>query len=207
MKPIRILLADDHAMVRAGLAAVLGTDARFFVTGQAADGAEAVTLHAELCPDITLMDIRMPMLDGLAALRRIRTAQPCARVLMLTTAETPAEIRAALDAGARGYLLKTAGPQELFTAIVTIAGGGMFVPDTLRRLAAESAAAPPLSARQREVLDLLVKGLSNKEIASVLGFTEDGAKSHLKSIFAKLGVQSRAEAVAVAIQNGIVPGA
>lgn len=202
--PIRLLVADDHHVVRAGLAAVLHFEKRVLVVAEAADGEEAVVLHAEHRPDVTLLDVRMPRLDGPAAAARIRAADPAARLLMLSTSEADEDIRRAFEAGASGYILKSASPSELVEAILAVHRGERWVPAIVARLAAEGRAQPTLSARQTEVLELLAKGLSNKEIATVLGFTADGAKAHLKSIYAKLGVNDRTEAVVVAIQRGLI---
>ena len=202
--PIRLLLADDHYVVRAGLAAVLQFELRVAVVAEAEDGAQAVANFREHRPDVTLMDVRMPVVDGLEALRRIRSEFPEARVLMLTTSETEADIQAALAAGASGYLLKNASPSELVDAVLAVHRGERWLPASLAKRVEQDAKESPLSPRQLEVLELLAKGLSNKEIASVLEFTTDGVKHHLKSIYATLGVQDRTEAVVNAIQRGLV---
>jgi DNA-binding NarL/FixJ family response regulator len=201
--PIRLLLVDDHPVVLAGLAAVLEFEPRLRVVAQGTDGGQAVALFREHRPDVALLDVRMPGLDGPGAAGRIRAEFPDARLLMLSTSEADADVRRALDAGARGYLLKTACPEELVDAVLTVHAGGRWVPAALVRPAGAPAAAA-LSPRQAEVLELLAKGLSNKEIAAVLGFSEDGAKAHLKAIYAKLGVRDRTEAVVAAIQRGLV---
>jgi DNA-binding NarL/FixJ family response regulator len=146
----------------------------------------------------------MPRLDGPAAAARIRAADPGERLLMLSTSEADEDIRRAFEAGASGYILKSASPGDLVEAILAVHRGERWVPAMVARLAAEGSSQPMLSARQTEVLELLAKGLSNKEIATVLGFTADGAKAHLKSIYAKLGVNDRTEAVVVAIQRGLI---
>ena len=202
--PIRLLLADDHLVVRMGLAAVLKFDPRFRVVAEAADGHAAVAAHREHRPDITLLDVRMPKLDGIEAARRIRSESPAARLLMLTTYDAEEDIRRALEAGASGYLLKDSSQDDLITALLAVHGGASWLPAGLARRLREHTQEAPLSPRQIEVLELLAKGLSNKEIAGVLGFTTDGTKAHLRTIFAKLGVADRTEAVVNAIQRGLV---
>ena len=171
---------------------------------QAEDGAQALAQFREHRPDVTLMDVRMPVLDGIEATRQLRAEFPSARILMLTTYDTEEDVRRALDAGASGYLLKNAKQAELVEAVFAVHRGERWLPKILAKRAEKAANESPLFPRQLEVLELLAKGLSNKEIASVLGFTADGAKSHLKSIYAKLGVQDRTEAVVTAIQRGLV---
>ena len=202
--PIRLLLADDHLVVRMGLAAVLKFDPRFTIVAEAADGHAAVAAHREHRPDITLLDVRMPKLDGIEAARRIRAESPAARLLMLTTYEAEEDIRRALDAGASGYLLKDSSQDDLITALLAVHRGEPWLPANIARRLREHTQEAPLSPRQLEVLELLAKGLSNKEIAGVLGFTTDGTKAHLRTIFAKLGVADRTEAVVNAIQRGLV---
>ena len=174
--PIRLLLADDHYVVRAGLAAVLQFEPRVTVVAEAEDGAQAVTQFREHRSDVTLMDVRMPVVDGLEALRRIRSEFTDARILMFTTSETEADIQAALAAGATGYLLKNAGQSELVNVVLAVHRGERWLPESLAKRVEQDAKESPLSPRQLEVLDLLAKGLSNKEIAGVLGFTTDGVK-------------------------------
>ena len=202
--PLRLLLADDHPVVRAGLAAVLKFDPRFTVVAEAADGHAAIAAHREHQPDITLMDVRMPNLDGIEAARRIRAESPAARILMLSTYHAEEDIRRALDAGASGYLLKDSSPDDLITALLAVHRGEQWLPANIARRLREHTRETPLSPRQIEVLELLAKGLSNKEIANVLGFTTDGTKAHLRAIFAKLGVADRTEAVVNAIQRGLI---
>jgi len=202
--PIRLLLADDHLVVRMGLAAVLKFDPRFTIVAEAADGNAAVAAHREHQPDITLMDVRMPKLDGIEAARRIRAESPAARLLMLTTYDAEEDIRRALDAGASGYLLKDSSQDDLTTALLAVYRGEQWLPANIARRLREHTQEAPLSPRQIEVLELLAKGLSNKEIAGVLGFTTDGTKAHLRTIFAKLGVADRTEAVVHAIQRGLI---
>lgn len=202
--PLRLLLVDDHNIVLIGLASVLEFDHRIKIVAMAESGVEALTAYREHQPDLVLMDIRMTGMDGIETLRRIRNEHPTSRVIMLTTSETPTDLRDALAAGAVGYLLKTISRIALLDAIFTVHAGGQAIPTALLRQIKEANAAPLLTPRQLEVLDLLSKGLSNKEIAAVLGFSEAGTKKHLISIFEKLGAADRTEAVIIAIQNGLV---
>lgn len=202
--PISILVADDHLVVRMGLLAVLQFDKRVKVVATAGDGRQAVERFQQHRPDVVLMDIRMPGLDGIEATRQIRAETPTAHVLMLTTYDTDEEVRRAFEAGASGYLLKTTEQAELVEAIQAVYRGEQWVPAPLTKRINESTVNSTLSHRQMEVLELLAKGLSNKEIACVLGFTADGTKAHLKAVFTKLGVSDRLEAVVTAIQRGLI---
>lgn len=202
--PLRLLLVDDHNIVLTGLATVLEFDHRIKVVAMAENGIEALVAYRKYQPDLVLMDIRMSGMDGIETLRQLRNEHARSRVIMLTTSETPTDLRDAMAAGAVGYLLKTTNRTDLLDAIFTVHAGGMAIPTTLLRQIQEANSAPLLTQRQLEVLDLLSKGLSNKEIAAVLGFTEAGTKKHLISIFEKLGATDRTEAVIIAIQNGLV---
>lgn len=206
---IRVLVVDDHPVVRHGLIAILRYEPDIEVVGDAADGAEAVQLILERKPDVVLLDLRLPKLSGIDVMRQVRGAAPEVRFLVLTTYDTDEYIGPALAAGARGYLLKDATPDELSRGIHAIMeGGASLEPAVAARLIermGESERGEDLSARELEVLTLLVAGATNKAIAAQLNLSENTVKSHLSHIFGKLGVQSRAEAVAVALQRGLVP--
>jgi DNA-binding NarL/FixJ family response regulator len=220
--PIRLLLADDHPIVREGLRAVLETQPDLVVAGEAGDGAQVVTLAAALRPDVILLDLEMPGLDGEAALRALRAADPAARVLVFTAFDTDERILGAVRAGARGYLLKGAPRHELFAAIrVVAAGGSLLQPVVAARLmhhVAEQHAPPDdrrppsaihpspsvLTQRQRDVLRLLALGRQNKEIATDLAISERTVKFHISAILAKLEAGNRTEALARAAQLGLV---
>ena len=202
--PVRVLIADDHYVVRMGLSAVMEYDPVLSVVAMAEDGRAGVELFRKHKPDVTLMDVRMPVLDGVEATRRILLLDPTARVLMLSTLGGDRDVRDALAAGARGYVLKTAGLDDLRAAVRAAMRDETWLSAELRKATPAADPTPALSPRQREVLDLLGKGLSNKEIARALGFTADGTKAHLKQIYAKLGVQDRTEAVVAAIRLGLV---
>jgi DNA-binding NarL/FixJ family response regulator len=202
---LRVLIAEDQAIVRDGLAALVGYQGDMEVAGCAGDGAEAVRLYQELRPDVTLMDLRMPRLGGVEAIEAIRSIDPEARVLVLTTYDGDEEIYCALQAGACAYLLKDAETQELLSAIRTVAEGGRHIPSTIaQRLADRAMSGPSLTEREVEVLRFVAAGLTNKEIASQLFIAEGTVKTHLNSIHEKLGVRDRTEAVMVAVRRGIL---
>ena len=208
---IRVLIADDHLVVREGLRAILEAAPDLVLVGEAADGAEAVQLAAELSPHVVLMDLRMPNVDGIEAIRQIKARCPEVEIVILTTYDDDEHIVRGLRAGARGYLLKDTGRQVLFEAIRAAARGESLLPSAVvDKVVARLAEPRPveaerLSGREWEVLGLLAEGAANKEIAARLHITERTVKAHVTSIFNKLGVSSRAEAVAVALRSGLLP--
>lgn len=201
--PIRILLADDHHMVRMGLRTILHLEPDLRVVAEAATAAETIATHATARPDVTLLDLRMPG-GGIEALRLIRQQSPRARVLVITTSELEEDIHRALTAAASGYILKSVLPAELATAIRSVHAGGTWIPDVIARKLADRAASPELSPRESEVLRLLVKGLTNPEIAAALGISLGTAKAHVGHILEKLGVAARSEAAAEAYRRGLL---
>jgi DNA-binding NarL/FixJ family response regulator len=205
---IRILIADDHPVVRDGLSAMLATQEDFEVVGEAADGAEAVALTGRMEPDVVLMDLQMPELDGVQATAQIREGHPALGVLVLTTYDTDADILRALDVGATGYLLKDAPREDLFRAIrATFRGEAVLSPAVARRVVERmrGPAEEMLTAREVEILDLVAQGRTNKKIARDLFLSEATVKTHLLHIFGKLGVDDRTAAVTVAMERGILP--
>lgn len=197
---IRVMLADDHLVVRMGLASVLKFEKGVEVVAQVEDGKQAVETWRKVRPDVTVMDIRMPVLDGIAATAAIRAEDPDARILILTTYEEPQAIRRALKAGAQGCLLKNASQTLLAKAIRDVHAGRPFVMPEIEARLKEQEQQPSLTERQLEILRLLARGLTNKDIARQFGITTDGVKAHLTTLFAKLGVADRTEAVAVALR-------
>jgi DNA-binding NarL/FixJ family response regulator len=205
---ISVLVVDDHPVVRHGIVAILRYDPEITVLGEAADGAEATQQILALKPDVVLLDLRLPKLSGVEVMQRVRAQGVVTRFLVLTTYDTDEYIAQALAAGAQGYLLKDSTPDELGRAIrALMQGGAALEPSVAARLIGRMGDEPrneELSAREREVLILLVAGASNKAIAARLTLSENTVKTHLSRIFAKLDVQSRAEAVAAALTRGLV---
>jgi two-component system NarL family response regulator len=204
MSKIRILIADDHVTVREGLAAMIGRQPDMTVIGQAANGRDAVELWQALRPDVALLDLRMPILDGVGAINEVRRLDTSARVIVLTTFDADNDVSRAVKAGARGYLLKDAPREELLECIRKVHAGDTCIPAPLVAKLMAGISSESLTGRELEVLKLLARGKSNKEISLSLYVSETTVKSHLRSIFTKLNVLSRTEAIAVASSRGLV---
>ena len=209
---IRILIVDDHEVVREGLRSILETDPDFKLVGEAADGGEAVRLAAELTPDVVLMDLSMPGIGGIEAIEQIKALALPLEIVILTTYDDDELIVRGLRAGARGYLLKDAGRRALFDSIRAAQRGELLLPSSVAKrvmnhLEEPKTPHPPgLSAREFEVLVLMADGAANKQIAARLEIAERTVKAHVTGIFMKLTVNSRTEAVAVALRSGLLPG-
>ncbi|AHG93233.1 response regulator receiver (plasmid) [Gemmatirosa kalamazoonensis] len=202
--PVTVLTADDHPLIRSGLAAVIGAQPDMLVVGEATNGEEAIERYRELRPDVALMDLRMPVMDGVAAIRAIVAEFPRARIVALTTYDGDEDIHRALEAGAKGYLLKDMLRAEVLHAIRAVHRGQRVIPAPVAARLAEYTPRVELTPRETEVLRLVAKGFSNRQIGELLGRTEGTIKIHLKNILEKLGADDRTEAVTVALQRGII---
>jgi DNA-binding NarL/FixJ family response regulator len=202
--PITILTADDHPLIRDGLAAVLRAESGLQVVAEAANGEEAIEAYARLHPDIVLMDLRMPVMDGLTATRAILADDPNARIIVLTTYDGDEDIHRALAAGARGYLLKDMMRTDLIGVIRAVHRGQRGIPAPVAARLAEHTPRIGLTARELEVLRLVAEGLSNAQVADRIGRTEGTVKVHLKNILQKLDVKDRTEAVTTALRRGFI---
>jgi DNA-binding NarL/FixJ family response regulator len=202
--PVRVLLADDHAVVLEGLVALIGRQPDMMIVGEASNGLEAVELWRRVRPDVTLVDLRMPGLDGIGVITAIRRLDATARIVVLTTYDTVEDIYQAMRAGARGYLLKDAGRDELLGAIRRVHAGGTEVPSALATKLALRVMDDSLTDRECAVLGLVADGKSNREIGLEIHIEESTVKSHLKNIFGKLHVVTRTEAVSVAMRRGLL---
>ena len=206
-EPIKLLIADDHPVVRDGLSGMFAADPGFTVLGEATDGAEAVRMAAALAPDVILMDLRMPGMDGLTAITELARRGIDARVLVLTTYDTDSYVLPAIEAGATGYLLKDAPRAELLRAVrAAAAGQSVLSPSVASRLMTRvrTPGAEPLSKRELEVLELVAAGTTNREAAAKLFISEATVKTHLLNIYGKLGVSDRAAAVGEAFKRGLL---
>jgi two-component system NarL family response regulator len=201
---IRVLIADDHVTVLEGLAAIIGRQPDMRVVAEAADGREAVELWQKYRPDVALLDLRMPILNGVRAIEEIRHHDASARIIVLTTFDTDNEVHGAIKAGAKGYLLKDARREDLLDCIRKVNAGETSIPQALAARLADSLRSEPLTGRELDVLTLLARGKSNKEIGVNLYISETTVKSHLRSIFTKLNVLSRTEAITAASRRGLV---
>jgi two-component system, NarL family, response regulator len=201
---IKVLIADDHLIFRMGLRSLLNGESDIDLVGEATTGSQTIEKFSELHPDVVVLDLRMPDGGGMGALAAIRHADREARVLMLSSYGNEEEVYQALHAGAAGYLLKDAGRDDLLAAIHQVHAGKRWIQSSIQALVSQRADRPELTPRELEVLKLLVAGLTNREIASILGNSEHTVRNHTISIFAKLYVSDRAEAVGAALQRGIV---
>jgi DNA-binding NarL/FixJ family response regulator len=201
---IRVLIVDDHTTVLAGLTAIIGMQPDMVVVAEAANGIEALGLWQTHRPDITLLDLRMPKMDGVSVLNEIRQRDQSARVIVLTTYDSDLDILRAVKAGAKGYLLKDARREDLLDCIRKVNSGETRIPQALMQKLVTGISSEPMTDREAEVLQLLAAGKSNKEIGANLFISEFTVKGHLRSIFSKLDVVSRTEAIATAMRRGLV---
>ena len=204
MKKIRIIIADDHAVMRMGLIALFDTVGEFEVVAEAADGEEAVELATRYRPDIIIMDLVMPILDGVSATEKITKSCPDVRVLLLTTYGSSDGIAHALDAGASGAVLKSASNDELIAAIKAVAAGQKSISGDVQRLLQDDPPIKPLTPRQAEILSYVTRGLTNQDIAKALGIRVDSVAQNLSAIFAKLNAANRAEAITIALRKHLL---
>jgi two-component system, NarL family, response regulator len=201
---VRVLVVDDHPVVRDGLASMLETQDDIEVVGQAANGASAVAAYTALRPDVLVLDLRMPKMDGFEAATRVIAADPAAQILIMTTYDGDEDIFRCLRLGAKGYLVKDVPFEEILTAIRVVGGGGQYTSHQVAAKALRRSAQTGLTQRELDVLALLVEGRSNKEIARRLNMGEETVKSHVKAILAKLDAISRTDAVTIAMRRGLV---
>lgn len=204
MKPLRILLADDHAVVRIGLASLLEAERDMVVVGQAKNGEEAVQIARTEKPDVVVMDLMMPRMNGADATAALSAECPAAKVIVLTSYGAADDVAHALEAGAAGALMKTAEDGALVDAIRRIVNGERVISPEIRQLLAEDPPVPDLTPRQREILSSITRGLTNREIAVQLGIRRDGVDRHVNAILAKVGAANRAEAVAIALRKHLL---
>lgn len=200
--PIRVFLADDHPPLRAGLAAILNSQPDIKVVGEAGTGREA--LESEEVADVYVVDIRMPAGDGIHVIQQLMKRDPASKVLVLTTFDNEEDVFRALEAGARGYLLKDTTTEELVSALRQVYAGERYLPHGIATRLADRLVRPTLTPRELDVLRLVAKGRTNKELASAMFVSEETVKTHMKALFLKLGVHDRAEAVSVSLKRGII---
>ena len=203
-KQLRVLIVDDHLVVRMGLSALISLEPGLSVVGEAEDGESALELVGKLHPDVVVMDIMMPRMNGVEATARIAASHPEARILLLTTFSASGEVVQALDAGACGAIVKDSSQKDLVAAIRAVAAGSRVVSPEISRTIAGVSSKPQLSERHRAILDYVARGLSNPEIGKLLGIGPDCVKAHLKIIYSRLGVATRAEAVAFALRENLL---
>ena len=203
--PVRVILADDHAIFRHGVRRVLEHWGTIDVVAECGDGQSALDAYLALRPDVLLLDLRMPQLDGLEVVRRVLAADPAARILIMTTYSTDQDIGHALRAGAKGYLLKDAAPEEVYRAIVRVVEGGMVLAPDIAAQYVQITTRAELSPRESQILRMLGAGKPNKEIARDLSLELSTVKGHVRSVLEKLGVRNRTEALAEATRRGILP--
>jgi two-component system NarL family response regulator len=202
--PVRVLVVDDHALVRTGVANIISHESDLSVVAEASNGAEAVEAFAQHRPDVTLLDLRMPVMEGVEAVRRIRQLDPEAKVIVLTTYDTDEDITRALKAGAKAYVLKDITADHLIACIRDVLSGKTYLAPAAAARLAEGFARVQVTPRELSALQLMAEGKANKEIGTALGISERTVKTHLGHLFEKLGVTSRTEAVKVAVRRGLV---
>ena len=200
----KILFADDHQIVREGLSRLIDRESDIKIVAEAENGLEAVRLARELRPDLVILDLRMPVMDGASAAKEILGAEPTAKIMLLTSYATAAEVKVALDAGVLGAIVKDCSSETLIEAIRATARGEKFVSQEIADIIAEKLQAPTISTRQKEILRLVAKGFNNDEIAEQIGITRHGVKAHLAIAFERLGASSRTEAASLALSLGLI---
>jgi two-component system NarL family response regulator len=203
-RKIRVLVADDHPLARSGIHALLSVQGDFDVVAEVEDGAQAVAAFKQLRPDVCVLDLRMPVLDGVAAVRAIREVDPAARIIVLSHYDGDEDVFEAIRAGARGYLTKQARGEVLAEALRTLMAGQRYLPAEIAGKLADRSLQPNLSVRERQVLEGVFAGRSNREIAESLSIAERTASLHVSNLMTKLGARSRTEAVSIALQRGLI---
>ena len=204
MKPVSVLLVDDHALIRRGLADLIRYESDLKVAGEAANGQEAVEAARKLNPDVIVMDLMMPEMDGVEATRRIKAERPDSRILILTTFGTSADVARAMAAGASGAIMKDAETDDQLAAIRAVAAGGKAFSPGIEKALNELQPTPDLTDRQLLILESVTRGLTNRDIATMLGISADAVKQHLAAIFSKLGAANRSEAISIALRKHLL---